>query len=112
MEKRYFVEIPLDCGNMGVAEDHLKKMVEEGHANSQSRIIGVPSGVKDIMGAIEALDDMGDPDSLKILNLLDRLLAEDWSGTGVYEAIDNVLMTAESVVALHKALPFTELSVE
>lgn len=46
--------------------------------------------------AIDALRDMGDPDSLKVLSLIDRLLADDWSGSGVYEALDSALKAAEA----------------
>jgi len=48
-----------------------------------------------IIRGVQALEDMGDPDSLKILNLIDRLLADDWTGSGVYEALDGALKAAE-----------------
>jgi len=45
--------------------------------------------------AIQSLADVGDPDSVKILSLIDRLLADDWHGSGVYEALDAALAAAE-----------------
>lgn len=45
--------------------------------------------------ALQSLADMGDPDSVKILSLIDRLLADDWHGSGVYEALDAALAAAE-----------------
>lgn len=50
---------------------------------------------KQIHEAIDALAEMGDPDSLKVLNLIDRLLADDWTYSGVYEALDEALKKAE-----------------
>lgn len=44
--------------------------------------------------ALKALRDMGDPDSLKVLSLVDMLLADDWTGTGVYEALNDALEMA------------------
>ena len=48
--------------------------------------------------AVLALYDMGDPDSLKVLNLIGRLLADDWTGSGVYKALDEALKAAEALV--------------
>jgi hypothetical protein len=53
-----------------------------------------------IIEAISALSDMGDPDSLKVLNLIERLLADDWTGSGVYEALDKALAAAENAEAI------------
>ncbi len=57
-------------------------------------------GTHQLHQAIEALIDMGDPDSLKILGLIDRLLADDWHGCGVYEALDAALKNAEQATSI------------
>ena len=49
--------------------------------------------------AIDALVTMGDPDSLYILSLIERILADDYSGTGLYEAIDKALKLVEPAVS-------------
>ena len=97
MEKQYFIEFQQGVtGGPQAAKDAVCDLINEGYAPNTARFFGVTKSTKDIMGAIEALDDMGDPDSLKILNLVDRLLADDWTGCGVYEGLDELLKAAES----------------
>ena len=100
MEKQYFIEFQCLTGGPEAAEDAVRKLINEGYAPNTARSFGVAKSNKDIMGAIEALDDMGDPDSLKVLNLIDRLLADDWTGCGVYEALDEALKKAEQATSL------------
>jgi hypothetical protein len=52
--------------------------------------------VQDISGALEAMADMGDPDSLRVISIIHRLFADDWSLSGVYEACEEALTKAES----------------
>ena len=51
---------------------------------------------KDISEAVEALIDMGDPDSLRILNVLSLILEDDWTGSGVYEAVEQAVAVAKA----------------
>lgn len=50
---------------------------------------------QDIHEALEAMADMGDPDSLRVVSIIHRLLADDWSQSGVYEACEDALTKAE-----------------
>jgi hypothetical protein len=45
--------------------------------------------------ALEAMADMADPDSLRVISIIHRLLADDWSLSGVYEACEEALTKAE-----------------
>ena len=76
----------LDAVEPEGAENCRKRAVDEGTA----RMLG------SLTEALEALADMADPDSLRIISLMDRLLADDWTGSGVYEALDQALTLAES----------------
>ena len=71
--------------------------IDGGQVNATFTVVdrGMPV---DMAEALLALYDMGDPDSLKVLNLIDRLLADDWTGSGVYEALDQALSAAEALV--------------
>jgi len=51
-----------------------------------------------LVSAIDALFDMGDPDSQEVLSLISRLLADDWTGTGLYQKIDRALSEVEQAV--------------
>ncbi len=112
--KRFFIEIPLvDCKSTENAEIQRLELVEDGYATSAVYVRTVEESTQKLIEAIEALDDMGDPDSLKVLSLIDRLLADDWTGCGVYEGLDELLKKAElaSSVATEAVDGTTSLSI-
>ena len=46
--------------------------------------------------AIDALAATGDQDDARVINIIDRLLFDDWTGTGVYESCEEALTKAEA----------------
>jgi hypothetical protein len=49
----------------------------------------------ELTGAIRALADEGGADALRVVCLIDRLLQDDWTGCGVYEALEEALDKAQ-----------------
>jgi hypothetical protein len=56
-------------------------------------------GETNVLEGVLSLYDLDDEDSHKVLSLIDRLLADDWTGSGVYEALDQALSAAEAAVS-------------
>jgi hypothetical protein len=54
---------------------------------------------EEVQSAVAALGDIGDEESFAVLKLISRLLADDWTGSGVYEALDAALKAAEESVS-------------
>ncbi len=97
--KKGFIEIAVNCTTLDAAEALRQEMVMEGViAPNSSASFSVTDSTHKLMEALVALDDMREPDSLLVLNLIDRLLADDWTGTGVYEGLGKLLGAAESLV--------------
>ena len=47
---------------------------------------------------LEVMQHEGTPTDTMVLSLVYRLLADDWTGSGVYEALDQALSAAEALV--------------
>jgi len=48
-----------------------------------------------LLDGINALLEMGDPDSLRVLSLIDRMLADDFTGTELFTEVEMALNKAE-----------------
>jgi hypothetical protein len=79
------------------ALNFLDAVEPEGAADLRERALSQEDAGKlhQVHEALEAMADMADPDSLRVISIIHRLLADDWSLSGVYEACEEALTKAE-----------------
>jgi hypothetical protein len=82
---------------LGDALNFLDAVEPEGASDLRERALSRDDAMKieEISMALEAMADMADPDSLRVLSIIHRLLADDWCLSGVYEACEEALTKAE-----------------